>query len=87
MARARTRAASRLDDYGFNLVDQLLRPEVIITSVVLVGAVALRFLLPVGDLIADLRDSVVRAVGVHAATLALCCLRRAEAYDGACAAL
>ena len=65
------RARARYHDYEFNLVDQLLRPEVIITSLVLISAVVMPLLLPIGDLLADLRDSMFRALGVHVATVVL----------------
>ncbi|MCC6237208.1 MAG: DNA translocase FtsK [Dehalococcoidia bacterium] len=69
MARSRDRYVA--DPVGFNLVDFAFRPEVIGTTLVVGGLAAVPFLLPIADLVADLRDSVVRALGVHAFTATL----------------
>ncbi len=69
MARSRDRYAP--EPVGFNLVEFFFRPEVIGTTLVVSGLAAVPFLLPIFDLIADLRDSMVRTFGVHAFTVTL----------------
>ncbi len=84
MARSRDRIAP--EPIGFNLFDFVFRTEVIGTALVVAGLAAVPLLLPVLDLLADLRDSVLRLLGVHALTVvvlgvlgvALSMLRRYE---------
>ena len=47
----------------------LLRPQLIGTALVVLAASALPFLLPIGDLLARGRDSLVRTFGVHVFTV------------------
>lgn len=84
MARSRDRIAP--EPIGFNLFDFVFRTEVVGTALVVAGLAAVPLLLPVLDLLADLRDSVLRLLGVHALTavvltvlgVALSMLRRYE---------